>query len=668
MTVNDFVFTSDPTVVYSTEYNQLPPDMSAFQIDASGITFKAISQFLPSVGGGKLESDGKQIYVANGQVVDPSTLTAVSNYPQGGRAFNLDVANNRLYFSGLPYYTKYGGTHSLTAVDQVSQNTIGNLWIPNLNSALDIERFGANGIAINQGFEWIFLETSLTGQTLPTPAASVTPGSLSFTSQVQGTVSAAKQVTLTNTGKASLILLGISTTGDFAESNNCGQTLVVAASCVINVTFTPTVTGNRTGLLAISNNSSTGSQTVTLSGTGTSLPPVLSASVSPAILSFAAQTQGTVSAAQQLTLKNTGNAALTIAGISATGDFAETNTCSASLTAGASCVINMTFTPTSTGARNGLLTIADNADAGPQTVSLTGTGTALPPVLSATVSPGSLNFAAQTQGTSSTPQQVTLTNTGNAALTISGISVTGDFSQTNTCGQGLAAAASCVFNVTFNPTGVDARTGFLNITDNASGSPQTVSLTGTGSAIAPPISIGSQTTGGNTVSVPAGAPATYNLTLNTNSYSGPVQLTCSGAPANAACTINPASLSVSAGTPAQFVVTVTTEQTVSAELNRGLHPMQRNSNWNSRIAGMGLLTLLSLPAMMSMRRRGRWLAMMIALLGFANIGVTGCGGGSSVGGGSTTKQVMVQPGTYDLTVTAVAGDQTTRENLILTVK
>jgi Abnormal spindle-like microcephaly-assoc'd, ASPM-SPD-2-Hydin/Beta-propeller repeat len=664
--VDAFVFTSDPSVVYSTQLAQSPPDMSAFQIDASGIKFKAISQ--PAVGGGVLQSDGKQIYVSNGEVVDPSTLAIVSTYPQAGEAFNLDVANNRLFFTGsIPLNTRFGNVLPLTAVDRVSQNTIGHLWIPSFDNTYDVERFGANGIAIKEPYQIQFLETSLTGQSLPTPAVSVTPGSLSFTSQVQGTLSAAKQVTLTNTGKASLILLGSSTTGDFAESDNCGQTLAVAASCVINVTFTPTATGNRTGLLTISNNSSTGAQTVSLSGTGTALPPVLSASVSPASLSFAAQTQGTVSAAQQVTLKNTGNGALTIAGLTATDNFAATNTCSASLAAGESCVINVTFTPTSTGARNGLLTIADNAAAGPQTVSLSGTGTALPPVLSAIVSPGSLNFAAQTQGTSSTAQQVTLTNTGNAALTISGISVTGDFSETNTCGQGLAAAASCVIAVTFNPTAIDARTGFLTITDNASGSPQTVSLTGTGSAIAAPISIGSQSAGGNTVSVPSGTTATYNLTLSTNSYSGPVQLTCSGAPVNAACTINPASLGVTAGTPAQFVVTVTTEQTVSAELNGRPHPRQHNSSWDSRIAGMGLLTLLSLPAMMSMRRRGRWLAMMIALLSFSNIGVIGCGGGSS-GGGPTTKQVMVPPGTYNLTVTAVAGSQTTTENLALTVK
>lgn len=101
---------------------------------------------------------------------------------------------------------------------------------------------------------------------------------------------------------------------------------------------------------------------------------------------------------------------------------------------------------------------------------------------SASLSPASLTFASQAVGTSSVAQTVTLTNTGGATLNLSGISATGDFTQTNTCGNSLAAAANCQFNVTFKPTSAGARNGALSISDNASGSPQSVTLAGTGTS------------------------------------------------------------------------------------------------------------------------------------------------------------------------------------------
>jgi Subtilase family/Abnormal spindle-like microcephaly-assoc'd, ASPM-SPD-2-Hydin len=118
-------------------------------------------------------------------------------------------------------------------------------------------------------------------------------------------------------------------------------------------------------------------------GGNNTLPPLnppgsssgTSASVSPTTLTFNGQTVQTPSAAQTVTLTNTGSAALTINGIAASGDFAQTNTCGASVAAGASCTVAVTFTPTSAGARTGTLTINDNAANSPQTVSLTGTGT-----------------------------------------------------------------------------------------------------------------------------------------------------------------------------------------------------------------------------------------------------------------------------------------------------
>jgi hypothetical protein len=103
----------------------------------------------------------------------------------------------------------------------------------------------------------------------------------------------------------------------------------------------------------------------------------------------------------------------------------------------------------------------------------------------ATVAPTSVAFPSTPVGTASSPQTVTLTNSGNIVLTISSIGISGnnaaDFTQSNNCGSALAVNASCSISVTFTPSAEGSRTGTLSISDTAAGSPQTVSLTGTGS-------------------------------------------------------------------------------------------------------------------------------------------------------------------------------------------
>jgi len=108
------------------------------------------------------------------------------------------------------------------------------------------------------------------------------------------------------------------------------------------------------------------------------------------------------------------------------------------------------------------------------TVSGSGSGTL-------TVSPSSLTFASQTVGSSSASQAVTLSNTTASAVAISSIAASGDFSQNNNCGSSLAGGGSCTINVTFTPTAAGTRSGTLTITDSAANSPQTVTLSGTGS-------------------------------------------------------------------------------------------------------------------------------------------------------------------------------------------
>jgi len=195
---------------------------------------------------------------------------------------------------------------------------------------------------------------------------------------------------------------------------------------------------------------------------------------------------GVTSAAQTITLNNTGNAALTLTSIALTstnpGDFAQTNTCGSSVAAGTNCTISVTFKPTASGARTASVTLTDNATGSPQTVSLTGTGTATSALVS--LSPTSLAFGNQSVDVTSTAQTVALSNTGNAALSITSLALTGtnasDFDQSNTCGSSLAAGANCTIAVMFTPSLTGTRAASLSISDNSSGSPQTVPLSGAG--------------------------------------------------------------------------------------------------------------------------------------------------------------------------------------------
>ena len=104
----------------------------------------------------------------------------------------------------------------------------------------------------------------------------------------------------------------------------------------------------------------------------------------------------------------------------------------------------------------------------------------------ASLSPTSLTFGSQTVGSTSAAQAVTLTNSSATALSITSITASGDFAQTNNCGTSVAANSSCTINVTFTPTATGTRTGTLTVTDNASNSPQTASLTGTGASSGTP--------------------------------------------------------------------------------------------------------------------------------------------------------------------------------------
>jgi len=133
-----------------------------------------------------------------------------------------------------------------------------------------------------------------------------------------------------------------------------------------------------------------------------------------------------------------------------------------------------------------------------------------PPAPALSLNPVALQFGSQAVATSSQPQNISLSNTGTGALSISAIAISGDFSQTNNCGNSIAVGGSCTVAVTFRPSAAGTRTGSLTVQDNASGSPQSIPLSGTGTAVTSDFSIAGSAT---SATIKAGSTATYSLTV-----------------------------------------------------------------------------------------------------------------------------------------------------------
>jgi hypothetical protein len=226
-------------------------------------------------------------------------------------------------------------------------------------------------------------------------------------------------------------------------------------------------------------------------GAGTAAASVF---VSPVELLFAATVTGTTSAAQTLTLTNSTGAAFTGAAIAVTAPFsrpggAAGGTCTATLAAGASCTINIVFTPAAVLSYTGTATITGSVGVVGSPVTLLGAGVA--PIRTATVNPPGLGFFNQPITDTSFAQTLTVTNTGNVALAGGTFTFGGGTPQPfarplftpGTCGAALAVGASCSINVTFAPaTAATFNRTLMVAYTGATVTPTPVTLTGNGVA------------------------------------------------------------------------------------------------------------------------------------------------------------------------------------------
>ncbi len=300
---------------------------------------------------------------------------------------------------------------------------------------------------------------ALSGVGIGTPAmAMLAPVRLTFASQAVGSTSEQQTVTLTNSGQTPLAITSIFTDGDFAETNSCGASLAGGASCEIDVTFTPTATGSRTGSLTLMDSAYGSTQNMQLSGEG--LASTSGISFSPAALTFGSTDPGSTSTLG-LTIINSGHTDLHIGSITPPSGYSVTGNC-ATVPAGSSCSLNVNFTPTVSGPDSGVITFTDDAggvSSSTQTVPVSGTigystGTIAQPM--------AVEFPATTVGGSSDPISISISTTNGA----SGItaSATGDYTVDNSCAQQtITSASTCSLEVTFHPSLAGNDSGTLNI-------------------------------------------------------------------------------------------------------------------------------------------------------------------------------------------------------------
>jgi len=453
-------------------------------------------------------------------------------------------------------------------------------------------------------------------------AATLNPTSLTFPNQAIGTASLPKTLTLVNNQAVPLNIGSVTTIGSFTASG-CPSTLAAQASCVISVTFTPSVLGANTGALTVTDSANDSPQTASFTGSGVQ-PVTFSASG----ISFGNQVINTTSAPKTVTLTNNQSVPLNISSITATPAVFAASSCATPVPPSGSCVINVTFTPSATGSFTGTLTVLDDASTSPQTITSSGTG-----IVSVSLTPAVLQFASQVVGTTSKAATVTLTNSQSTPLSVTSVTTTGPFAAI-ACPASIPPSGSCTISVTFSPLAAGQVSGTLTVVDGASSSPQTATLQGVGAAVqltsitvtpagsSTPLGTTEQFTAtgnynnGTTANITnsvtwasstpgvatitaAGLASTVatgatTLTATSAAISGSTALTVSP-PALVAIAVTPADPSIASGTTQQFTATGTYTDGSTNNLTNSVTWISSNTA-TANITGGGLVTGLAVAS------------------------------------------------------------------------
>ncbi len=459
--------------------------------------------------------------------------------------------------SGIPVFSSFLGGNGTDSGQAIAVDSTGAIYVVGGTAS-------SNFPATYNAYQWLYqgIDASSTGflskiNPNDLPSVALSPQQVNFGNQPLLSPSSPISVTLTNVGSAALNISDINSSGDFTETNNCGNFVAGGAgTCNIQVIFNPSSVGLQTEQITIDDNAGSGTQGITVTGNG-----ILSGGsllFTPTKLTFPAQLVGTTSPNQTALLINNGNRAVTITNISVVStDFTQTNNCGinfptvpATLNVGQSCTVSANYTPTGSGASSATVNVASNASNANTSLALSGTG--------------SSDFSL-----SSNTRSIIVpigSQTAQFTITASGPSTLREGSIILKCSTSVV----CTFSASSISAGQSSQ---VTVTGLSSASANPFNFTVTGSANNQAASVAltiffadftlSATPSGTTVT--AGDNATYTISVNSlNGFNEPVLLSCPasspGKPIGTVCFWGPPSVIPSGvvGTTVTSTLTITT--------------------------------------------------------------------------------------------------------------
>jgi hypothetical protein len=663
-TLDNFTFTSDPTTFYGYPFNGT--FFSTTSVSATSIT--------PIVPGGVIccdqssgsivVSDGTLLYTNSGEVWDPKAKTLLGQYDSSlfyEAGIVADATAKRTFILESQYQPVQSGYvyPAVVSYDPSTFKLAGAIYFNLSTNPLSPARWGSDGFAFLTGLSYTgdFTNPNAESQLVLFRSSLATPGIatiVTVTSLSPASVAAGSPaLTLTVNGS------GFGTGSTVLWNGLVRPTTFVSASQL-------TVTIPAADLAA------TGTAQVSVSSNGAVSPSVAFVIGGPVVtlstktLIFALQPVAIASTAQTVTISNAGTAPLTGLSIGLTGadagSFVSNSTCASSLAAGNSCMVSMTFNPTSAGSKQATLQITDSAAGSPQTVTLSGTAA----VPSFVLSSQSLSFGQLPLGVSA-QQVLALRNSSTVPLASISTTVTGqnatDFTAASNCGSSLAAGGSCTVDVTFMPSAIGDKSATVTI--GAAGvTGQTVALSGTSTT---PDFVLPAPTGPASVTVPAGQPANFNFNVSQYGvFTGTVTMSCTNLPTYASCIFTPASFTVGS-TPTPVTLSISTQQTVQASLRPG----SELPGWPTSLVRLAALLALPMASRRVRRhlRKGHLLLWLIVIFA-GTFALNGCGGGSGNANNPNPPATMqkTSAGSYTVTVVATSGTLSHSTNVTLVVQ
>ena len=474
-----------------------------------------------------------------------STMTApVTNndgaMPGGFITISANGGTNGIAWASTPYNGNAVHVSVQGVVYAFDANTLAPLWSDKDNDGRDeigtFAKYVPPVVANGKLFMATFGPKGNTAGTgalvvyglLPTTSVAVSPATLTFPATTIGSTAGYQQVTVTNNGNTTINITNIAPTGGNSSSygireSTCGSTLAATSSCTFYVAFRPNYGGALPSTISVTDSAPGSPQTIAVTGVGNAV------TFAPTKLTFPTTTVGSTAAYQELTVTNHNGSTINVTGIAPDGANASSygireSTCGTTLANGASCSFYVAFRPNVSGPLPVSIGFFDNAGGSPQLASVTGTGAVASTI---TLTPTTLTFPPTNIGSTAGYQLVTVTNSGGATVGINSIAPSGQNASSygireSTCGATLAAGANCTFYVAFRPNIAGALPASIAVTDNAAGSPQVVSVTGTGTTPT------TATLAPNTLTFPAttvGSTAGYQLQTLTNTGTGTMTIT-----------------------------------------------------------------------------------------------------------------------------------------------